>query len=534
MMNRLLILLGAVLMSATTLFSQGVDLELGTPYQVIDAKNKEYIGLDDGTCVMVKTHGQRVFVQTYDANGMRELERNEYEDFPPYLKFEQLEMINGKISYFFSSYDKKSKTFSLYVREIDPGTGKFDKSRKLLTTDGPAINKRFTNLFSAGQALPDDAGFFTIYPTADGSKFLAVYKRKPLNRKNSENKDLLGFYVYNSSDYSEVWGGEVTMPYFEDQMMINTYYCMNNGEVNLLGKKMEGSFFMLNYQSTSDSKEIELDIPTEFFFQEFRLAEGKDGLLQCIGLYAAGLDFKMTWGGSSLAFNSNGVYSAVIDPVNGVQKSSEYEFPIDLVTQYLDDRQREKLEKRDQNEGKAGIEDLKLKQFIPMADGGALLVAEQDYIRQEMYRTSTENIRHFESMVVMRLDAAGDISWVRKLPKRQTVLASNPKHGCGFKAVESNGKHIILFVDNVKNKDISADELPARHSDGAGGWLMAFIVDDATGNWEREVITDLDDIKGTEAHQFQISRTFQVTENDFLLEMYIKGKKDNMVKFTVK
>ena len=88
----------------------------------------------------------------------------------------------------------------------------------------------------------------------------------------------------------------------------------------------------------------------------------------------------------------------------------------------------------------------------------------------------------------------------------------------------------ILYLDNPKNIDLQLAEVPAKHEEGRGGYLTAYKIDDATGNIEKHTICDVHDIKGTEAFQFKTSRIFQASDKNFLLEIYIKGKEDTMVK----
>jgi len=88
----------------------------------------------------------------------------------------------------------------------------------------------------------------------------------------------------------------------------------------------------------------------------------------------------------------------------------------------------------------------------------------------------------------------------------------------------------ILFLDNVKNADLGIDEVPERHKDGRGGFLTAYKLDDATGAIEKHSIFDITDIQGTEAFQFKTSRIFEAADKVFILEVYIKGKQDTMIK----
>ncbi len=72
--------------------------------------------------------------------------------------------------------------------------------------------------------------------------------------------------------------------------------------------------------------------------------------------------------------------------------------------------------------------------------------------------------------------------------------------------------------------------MPAAHKDGRGGYLTAIKVDDETGDIERHTILELEDINGIEAYQFNATRIFEAEDKVFMLEIYIKGKKDMMVK----
>ena len=41
-----------------------------TPFAVIDAKSKEYVAIDNGFTISVKTAGKRVTIQKFDINGI--------------------------------------------------------------------------------------------------------------------------------------------------------------------------------------------------------------------------------------------------------------------------------------------------------------------------------------------------------------------------------------------------------------------------------------------------------------------------------
>jgi hypothetical protein len=74
------------------------------------------------------------------------------------------------------------------------------------------------------------------------------------------------------------------------------------------------------------------------------------------------------------------------------------------------------------------------------------------------------------------------------------------------------------------------NEVPTRHSDGAGGFLTAYKIDDITGQTKKEYILDTRDVRGIELYQFRTSRIIPVSSNEFVFESYKKKKEDVMIK----
>ena len=91
----------------------------------------------------------------------------------------------------------------------------------------------------------------------------------------------------------------------------------------------------------------------------------------------------------------------------------------------------------------------------------------------------------------------------------------------------------ILFLDNVKNIELSMDQYPKRHQDGAGGYLTGFKIDTETGETEKVSLFDTRDAKGVELFQFNTGRIIKLDNNSFALECYKKKKEDVMIKVTL-
>ena len=134
-------------------------------------------------------------------------------------------------------------------------------------------------------------------------------------------------------------------------------------------------------------------------------------------------------------------------------------------------------------------------------------------------------------MLVTKIGVDGKLAWMKKLPKYQQ--SASGFNGISFKYLEANGKHYMLFLDNIKNINLALDQRPARHLDGQGGFLTAYQIDHVTGEVTKLSIFDTKNVKGTEVFQFCPDRIFSLSQNEFALEAYKKSKQDLLIKITL-
>jgi len=508
--------------------SKDFNVTVGKPYPVIDAASKDYFSDDKGHAISVKTDGEKVTIQRYDVATMKELSRKEYVDFPPYNKIQNIVKVNGKLYYIFSSFNKKEKKEDIYFRQINMETGTFETAKLLFTSSAEATVSSYrepaaTTMFGLGAPVR-----FEVHASSDNSKLLIRYRLKPAEKNDAINYDILGFYVFNSN-MEKQWGGEVKMPYTEKVMNNIAYGVSKDGTAYMLAFINESKQFeLLSIKSDLKVNTNKIDINGDLFFQQIQLQETSDGNFDCTGFYASGIDVKVNWTGSAaLSINVSGVLNFKIDPKGKVISKFDIPFPIELINQYESERAMEKNEKR-QNEGKAGINDLKLIDVVYYEDGSTTVIGEQQYIRTQRYLNNTQTLYYYADVIALKFDKNGNVLWMKKLPKTQYGLEG--KKGMGIRYIKGQNSNYVLFLDNIKNANLSMDKVPEKHMDGKGGFLTAFKINDATGDIEKHSIFDITNIKGTEAFQFRTTRIFDVMDKVFLLEVYIKGKEDTMVK----
>lgn len=508
----------------------------GTPYEVIDAGSKEYISLDNGFVYMAKMRGEIVTLQKYDVANMKEVSRNTYEDLPKYAKFLDFIKVGEKLYYIIEGYDKKTKQFTVYSREIDPSDASFKTQKELFTTSRAAKNSPAkTNMVDAGVQSPFSLGGlkFLVKQSFDQSKIMIHYTLAPLEKDDSKNYDDLGFYVFDSN-MDKVWGSEVKMPYTEANMNNVCYSVSSKGDVKMLiTNNNSKSYELLSVNEAGKVSSKDLGLSTDQLVREFQMKEDESGNFICGGFYANGIEIKVGFGGAAMVFNANGLMYFEMSNDGDLIKHKNFDFTEKFIKQNLNDRLKKDVEEREKD-GKAGILDLNLTNFVVKEDGSAFFVGERQYIRNEMYGTSQQSVYHFSNVVLIKVDSEGELAWMKKLPKNQAGVAGAGQMSISY--METKTSDYVAYIDNPKNINLDANGgIPEAHKDGAGGFLTTYKVNHNDGSLEKHTLLDLKNVPGGyTAYQFKASRIINCGNGTFLLEIYIKGKQDTMVKFQLK
>lgn len=527
-------LLSILLLAPVCLLGQKLSTDFkvstGIPFPVVDASSKEYVGVGNNQTISIKTDGEKIIVQKFDVSKMKEVQRNEYEDFPKYTKVQSVLQVGERVYYVFEAFDKKAKNFSVYSREVDVATGKFKEIKTLFTTKGEVASAGYaqagTSIFGLS-ARPK----FDVISSFDGSKILIRFRNKPESRNDSKNYDELGFFVFDAS-FNKIWGKEVKMPHTEKEMDNIAFTVNKNGVAYMLSRVNASKSFELITVNSDGLKNKVLPVKKGLMFSKFELRENANGNIIAAGYYANGTEAKVDWtGGVSATMNMNGIYIFEIGKDGSIIKDNDYPFSIELIKKYLNNRQKDKADAREED-GKAGINDLVLRNFVLNSDGSMVLIGEVNYMRKEFWMTSMENVTHFGDIVITKIDASGKLAWTDKMPKNQAILSSNflDMNSLGIAYIQGKGAHYVLFVDNRKNANIKLDQPAEPHKGGFGGYLTAYKIDDATGKIEKHLVLDLTNIGGIKAYQFSLSRIFAAADKVFMLEVYIKDKQDTMIK----
>src|SRR5690606_8233440 len=153
------------------------------------------------------------YTQVHDTKSLKQKNFFEAKISDKKLVLEQTLVIQNKVNIFYSLWDRREELEQLFVMEVDNNTASLSAPKKVVDIKG-----KLTGTFVTGKGgLPRVADKFKFYLSSDESKTVIQYRKKPEERRDQFNKDIIGFVVMDDSK-SVIWDAEVEMPYTEALM----------------------------------------------------------------------------------------------------------------------------------------------------------------------------------------------------------------------------------------------------------------------------------------------------------------------------
>lgn len=349
----------------------------------------------------------------------------------------------------------------------------------------------------------------------DKSKLFYRSNLRNRERRDVLNKEEFGFYMFDES-LKQIWGGEYEMPYTEAQMSRLDFVVSNDGKLYYLinvksAEGKDGHFEILVYSKDSKGpKVIEVTLD-DYILRDTYLYEDKNNNIIIAGFYS-----KM--GNPSI----DGAYMVKLDVASG--KFSKvgggyYEIPSDLIKSFMTDRQKEKLEKKEKkNEGNdkkdLGINNLEIKNIHFLENGSTIIVSEIYYVivttTSNGKTTTTTYDTYANDIFVFSIDPAGNLGWIKKIPKRQHE-SSAAGTGISFSSTVK-GNHVHLFyLDHLDNFKLAENEAPRMHQSRRGGFIAGI---------------DINEKGEVKKHNLGAAEQF---ETNMYMRHFVDGRKGNMV-----
>lgn len=544
----LVLLSGTGLLHAQKELSKDYSYTVSEPYKVVDG-SKFYFSRDN-QILTVKVDGADVLIQKLDsgADKIKFKSEKKYEDLPKHFQVEDVLEYNDKYYFFYSSWDGDNDKEQLFSREIDFASGQFIGEGKLMfKIDGKVTGAPSAVMnFGISMGVQDKFDFLM---SLDKKRMLIQYRKKPEVKRDTKSWDIIGMVSYDKNMVMTS-SNELKMPYTERRMDALDYAIDWEGNSYILAKVF--------HDDSNDDKKRKKDEEANYHVELFRIKNGakeitditkievKDKFINGLSIFELP-DRTMFFAGYYNIGKKPGTADGMIvfkaGKEGGIHDLATYEIEVDVLNEYSSERAQRKNNKKEAK-GEAEFPNLKLREVIVEEDGSIVLIGEQYYIVAHsrsggmgmgMGGIGMGNVYytyHYENLLVSKITPAGGLSWIKKIPKRQSGAVG--KGGMSYKRMSVNGFHYLMFLDNVKNHNLPLDKGPAEHSDGKGGYFTSYKINDTDGKIINSSVFNLRDVDDMTMYQFATSRVLPLTDNSFAVEFYKKKKEDVMIKVTIK
>ena len=507
--------------NAQVKISDDFSYTVSEPYKVVDGR-KVYFNRGEEV-LSIKFHRGMFYFQKFSGDKLNEEKRVEVPKMDPGFTFEAFIEYDERYYFFYSRWDREKYIEQLFYCEIDfDNLGWASEENKIIKVEGK-ISGGYS-MYGAGR------GKFSFATSYDESKLIIQYRLVPKEKRDAFNFDKIGMHVYQGH-MEEMWSETIDMPYSEKKMNNIGYSIDSKGNTYVLAEvfKTESTRRVVKGVQNFDIELIRIDAEDQSirktrvtladkFISNIGFFEGENGEMVIAGYYSV-----------KSINHQDGVFIFKLDEEGEVAEKISHEIPVEVMSMYMSKRKQDKMKKKDDKKG-ISMNNVHLRSIIYNKDGSITMYGEVFYITTttDPNTGATRTTYYYKEIIATHIDAEGEISWMTKLPKNQ--VGKVDVGSLGFYVYTHEGTDFLLFLDNVNNIELPMDKYPKAHKDGRGGFLTGFKIDKETGDVQKISILNTLDAKGTRLYQFRLSRIINLSDGSIALEVYIKQKKDVMLR----
>ncbi|MCB0771577.1 MAG: hypothetical protein KDC00_14345 [Flavobacteriales bacterium] len=483
------LLIVAALMSAATATAQTKTsrAEITWGPELNDSKDgdfREVFAYNEEEVYMLVNYKKEIHVQKMDLGFHSvykkllpmEIDKNDH-------RLELIQLIGDRIVVFTTYYDKKAKSNELFLRMFNAGNmspiGRIQRVAEM-----PVESRRQT-------------GSFDVHSSPDDSKIL-VNLNLPFEKENMER---FALRVYDN-EMNALWQRDVELPYPDDEFAVADLRLDDEGSVIMVGKKYAEKseakelrkdkkptfvYHLLVYHADKDVPDDHAIIVQDKFLQDLTLSLGDEGDILCGGFY-----------GNKGSYTTRGTFFLRLDRKSkAVIHESYKEFTDDFITQYMTEKEEDKVKKKADKKGEElEMFNYELRDIVRTDDGGAVLVGEQYrfYVTTSTFtdangRTSTTTTYHYvyNDIIVVNVDPEGNIDWAVKVPKRQHTTNDGGYYSSFAMHVTEDNIYFV-FNDNGKNLFLLPGDKVEQFKLGGKEALITLATVEGVGTVHREAL----------------------------------------------
>lgn len=504
-----------------TLSAQKITYGFSQPFETVQkhADLGFYKFSDTEYAEMYYRKGEDMIVQIFDENfkSVRKQQTIELPENSDKFTNEGFFSVKNDFFWFYSTWDKKSKTERLFALPFDKKSLKFGNQAIQLVETGrlDAFNK------------------YSFYYSTDSNKLLVTYRVKPKIKRDKLSKDIIGFNLFDDK-LNKIYASEIEMPYSEYDMNNLDYEIDSRGNIYMLASvrinnSLDGEvsqekdakniyrYELIRVNQTNNTLQaIKISLNNKYI-KSVILAEDLSHDIVITGYYS---DKKNSGG-------SNGAYIIRLEYEDKAIKdirTTYCEFPAEILKAYETERTKKRMEKKEDKGQDLEASNLGLDKIVFSEDGSVLLVGEEYYVVSHTYyngRTSyTTYTYYYNDILVLKADKNGKTMWCNKIPKFQSGSGTAD---LSYHHHDYNGEDYFFYLDNIKNINLPLTEAPSPHSAGAGGYLTCVKMD-KDGKMTKSSIFD---IRKEEIRVFP--RSFESVNNHVIVDRIKSDKKESEI-----
>lgn len=422
--------------------------------------------------------------------------------------------LNGTI-YIFTSYRNNStKINSLYVHEYVKSTNSLKSSKEIFSFDYSGFRKK-------------DSGSIWVKKTENNSNVWVMYELP--SKSISEQK--FGCIVFDN-ELNEIWKNEFDVPFEDGDFNIYQTLLNNNEELILIGRKtnernrkrdplvIDYLLFILDKNGKVDQTPIKLKNQS---IVDLTVRQLPNNDLVVAGFYS---------NRNSLHSIKGSFYKLYNSKINDFSIEETKDFDFKFMTEGLGSKETKKANKNKEKGGDTEMLNYRFRDLILKNDGGAILVAEQYFIRIiQHYNPNTKTYTntyyyYYNDIITVSFDKNGSIEWSTKIPKRQMTVNDFGFNSSYALIVNKDKLHFVFYesIDNIINKSNN----PVNAFGKRKNTVLCLTTIDSKGKYEKELLIHQKELQ----FFFSPRLTQQISDNELLIAVNKKKKyKFGILKF---
>lgn len=318
----------------------------------------------------------------------------------------------------------------------------------------------------------------------------------------------VGYALFDQQNPTPIAQNVVVFPYRQNQLEIYDQFVCNDGNYYVMGKEFypinmnfpisptNRTFAQVRLFHVVNDQFQEIDIQqNNTMVQEVKLNKDADGMLICTGLYA-----------ENLSSGLRGVFYMKINPeTEEVLLQKRIPFTAEFLTSANAAWERNWSERFFAGQNRdTGLDLVKMHAVQPTKDGGIIAIAENQNIMYVPRNLNAENVRfdmvyYFDDVIVYKLDANGNLEWVRRVPKNQESR-NDEGYGLSIAHAITDNNVYFFYNDNARNYDDLGNFIPTgRLFNGTprviGNVIGSVVINNQTGEVSRTMLSGRSDLK---------------------------------------